>query len=132
MGLISRYSRQCTVELYSVQCGVIKGTYESSGVLDSVAANVLTSTTFGGESDGYWKGGYISINSKRAKIIEHVSNDVTILPLIYGLAAGNTFEIYPGCDHLSTTCSAKFSNLKNYKGQPNIPLKTIWESEAMF
>lgn len=132
MGLVPRYSRQCTVDLYSLQCGVNLNLYETTGTLDSYSANVLTSTTFGGQADGYWKGGQIIIGDYRAKVVDHSANDITILPYLYEINAGDSFTIYPGCDHLSTTCDTKFSNLNNFKGQPNIPLKNIFEEEAMF
>jgi len=127
LGLISRYSRQCAVELYSTQCGVNPVFYAVDGSLSAVDGNTLTSTTFGTESDGYWNGGYIVVAGRRAKIIDHSTNDITIVPLIYGLNGTETFTIYPGCDHLQTTCDSKFSNLANYQGQPNIPLDNIFD-----
>lgn len=132
MGLISRYSRQCTVELYCSQCGVSRASYKQSGTLDSVSGNVLTSTTFGGEANGYWLGGDIVVNSRRSKIIAHSGNNVTILPFIYGLSAGNSFDVYPGCDHLIATCNSKFNNRNNIKAQPNIPFENPFGSEGMF
>lgn len=133
MGLITRYSRQCTVELYSDSCGVSRTTYITSGTLDSVAANVLTSTTFGTESNGYWEGGDIYINSRQAKIVEHTGDDVTILPYIYGLAAGDTFEVYPGCNHIfDEDCVNIFSNGANCKCQPNIPLLNLFGDGSIY
>lgn len=131
-GLISRYSRQCTVELYSSQCGANPGLYETTGILDSLSDNVLTSTTFGGQTDGYWNGGQIIIGDLRAKIVEHSGDDITILPYLYEIKAGDTFTIYPGCDHLSATCNSKFNNLANFKGQPNIPIQSPFDNGSIY
>jgi hypothetical protein len=124
MGLVQHYSRQCQAELYSDLCGVGRDDegIKVSGTLDSVAGNVLTSTTFGTDiDDGWWVGGDIVVNSRRRKIIAHVGNDVTISPSIPGVAATQAFDVYPGCNHLPATCDTKYGNLDNYPGQPNIP-----------
>ena len=36
-------------------------------------------------------------------------------------AIGDTFNVFPGCDKLQTTCVNKFSNLPNFRGFPYIP-----------
>lgn len=125
-GLITQFQRQCGVALYSTPCGVLRATCKTSGTLDSVTGNVLTSTTFGTQADGYWLAGDIVVNGCRRWIIEHSGNDIRIVPGIGGLAAGQAFDVYPGCNHLpgaAGDCNAKFSNLANYRGQPNIPDK---------
>jgi len=49
------------------------------------------------------------------------SGGLTLLnPLPFAVAAGDTFQVYPGCDKLLTTC-AKFNNTANFGGQPFIP-----------
>jgi hypothetical protein len=131
-GLVSRYSRQCTVELYSSLCGANPALYATTGTLDSYTNNVLTSTTFGTQADSYWNGGQIIIGDYRAKIVDHSGNDITILPYLYDINAGDSFTIYPGCDHLSGTCNTKFSNLANFKGQPNIPIMSPFGDGSIY
>ena len=46
------------------------------------------------------------------------------------LAAGDTFTVLPGCDKKKATCIAKFANIINFQGEPDIPgedqtLKTV-------
>ena len=45
----------------------------------------------------------------------------TFLPMIYQPLAGNTFSIEPGCDKTRETCFAKFNNIVNFRGEPDIP-----------
>lgn len=131
IGLISRYSRQCTVELYSEQCGVDRESFKETGTLDDVDGNTLTSTVFGGQSDGYWKGGDIIVNNRRVKIIDHTGNDITVLPYIYGAQSGDSFDAAPGCDHLIATCNGIFNNRANMKAQPNTPYKNPFGNEEL-
>jgi len=121
-GLVTRYGRQCGVELYTpVLCGVVRADYKVSGVLSAVSGNVLTAMAFGYQTDGWWTGGDIVVNGRRRKIIRHIGQDVTISPSAPGVAADQTFDVYPGCDHLFSTCDVKFGNGDNYRGQKNIP-----------
>ena len=47
---------------------------------------------------------------------------VTLLkPFLYPVAAGDTFELLPGCDHTTATCQTVFNNLAHYGGFPYIP-----------
>ncbi len=120
-GLVTRYSRQCGVELYSDLCGVARADHKASGTLDAVDGNTLSSAVFGEQADGWWTGGDIVVNGRRRKIVAHVGNDVVISPGVPGVAADQSLEVYPGCDHLVATCHSKFANRDDYRGQPNIP-----------
>jgi hypothetical protein len=120
-GLVRRYSRQCDAVVYDEVCGVARETFKVQGTLDSVTGNLLTSTTFATQADGWWAGGDIVVNGQRRVILAHSTDTIRIWPAASGLAAGQTFDVYPGCDHLTATCDGKFSNLANYPGQPNIP-----------
>lgn len=120
-GLIVQLQRNCGVDLYSGPCGILRAAWKASGSLTGVSGNVLTSTTFGTRADGWWTGGDIVARGCRRWIVEHAGNTIRIVPGIAGLAVGQTFDVYPGCDHTIATCHAKFDNRANYRGQPNIP-----------
>jgi uncharacterized phage protein (TIGR02218 family) len=40
---------------------------------------------------------------------------------LYPVAAGDTFELLPGCDHTLATCQNTFNNLSHFGGFPYIP-----------
>ncbi len=47
---------------------------------------------------------------------------VTLLEApVLSIVAGDTFAIRAGCDKCAETCSAKFSNISNFRGFPDIP-----------
>lgn len=42
-------------------------------------------------------------------------------PFLYPVAAGDNFQLLPGCDHTTATCRKTFNNLDRYGGFPYIP-----------
>lgn len=40
----------------------------------------------------------------------------------FPINAGDTFQVFPGCDHTQATCNSKFSNLVNFGGTPYVPV----------
>ena len=42
-------------------------------------------------------------------------------PLSPGIAAGTAAELREGCDHTIATCSSRFANAKNFRGEPFLP-----------
>lgn len=125
-GLVNCYGRQCGVDLYSELCGVDRDDYVAGGLIESVSGNVLTSTTFSGQANGYWTGGEIFVGGYRRAIVAHDGADITISPAIPIDVTGLGFDAWPGCDHLVATCDSKFANRDNFRGQPNIPDDDVW------
>ncbi len=124
------YQAGCLNTLGDTACGVnlaalaVAGTAASGSTAISIAAALAQATdyfTFGkitftsganaGQSRGvrqYTKG---SPNST-IKLISPFANAPT---------AGDTFNIFPGCDKKFSTCHAKFANLDNFRGFPYVP-----------
>jgi uncharacterized phage protein (TIGR02218 family) len=46
---------------------------------------------------------------------------VTLNPLPFAVAIGDTFDAYPGCDKTVGTCEASFSNVVRFRGMPYVP-----------
>lgn len=121
------YQVSCPHLLYRGACGVDETTYRENATLTVVSGLTLTSTTFGGQSDGYWTGGIVRIIKSgmphvRA-ILTHSGNNVEIDLTIPGLVATDVVQTAPGCDRNITTCASKFSNEPNHGGFPHIPNK---------
>jgi uncharacterized phage protein (TIGR02218 family) len=43
------------------------------------------------------------------------------VPFVYPVAAGDYFNVLPGCDHMIATCQNVFNNLTHFGGMPYIP-----------
>lgn len=81
-----------------------------------------------GADDWYNEGNLRFLTGANAGIaIEVKSWDASMRTLVlkvpppFDMAAGDTFEIFPGCDKFVTTCSGKFNNINNFRGEPHVP-----------
>ena len=53
------------------------------------------------------------------------SNFTLISPFPNVPTIGDSFTIYAGCDKSMATCTARFSNLVNFRGTPFVPAADI-------
>ena len=37
------------------------------------------------------------------------------------VAVGDTYSLRPGCDKTFATCKDRYNNVKNFRGEPNVP-----------
>lgn len=117
----------CHKRLYGARCGVPEAAHTHEMTLSGVAAEVLTSTGFGAQPDGFWLGSecYVPHLDARIMVVGHVGNTVTLWASIPGLQAGDLVRLIEGCDHLWKRddgnfgdCHAKFANAINFGGDP--------------
>ena len=119
------YSITCNHVLYDSGCGVDPATHSTTG---TVLAGSTTSVIKLAAATTEYVGGYALFTSGSASgtkaTIKNATNGVSI-ELVYPVpdlpAAGDTLTLYKGCDHTKDTCSAKFSNLDNFRGFPDVP-----------
>jgi len=127
VGLRRLYQRNCTHVLYGSACGVSAVAYRVSGTVTVVNGNALEVPAAASYSAGHFAGGYLtwvsgSITEKRM-ITAHSGAAVTLSSVPQSLAAGMAVQLYPGCDHTLTACSAKFANAANFGGFPFMPAR---------
>lgn len=122
------YQPGCLNTLYAPPCGVVRATYTVGGTATS--ASTADRTTFNhamATPATYFDLGVIRFtsganNGISRTVKKHLSGSISVMPpWPFAVANGDTFSIYPGCDKQQTTCSAKFSNLARFRGQPYIP-----------
>ena len=118
-----RFQRLCPLCLYRGRCKVEKSVYRVTGKVTSVSTLNITSATFGGYADQWFRGGWIECNGYSRMILSHVANVVTISDRIPGLVADMNFVAYPGCDHTIASCHGKYNNRLNYGGHRFLPVK---------
>ncbi len=136
-GLRRMYQKQCPHVLYSAQCGVVGGSYKVSRQVLSVSGLDVTLADMGAFASGYFAGGYIEWQPstgiiERRSIRNHAGAVLSVNFQAFGLVAGVTIDVYPGCDHTLATCAAKFSNSLNYGGMPYIPTKNPFDGTPVF
>lgn len=123
--LRAKYTRVCRHTLYQMGCNVNKDIYKKTATVTSVTANIIVVNLGNGVANDYYTGGYMQIPGTKSgrHIIAQTGNNVTISAAFNDLKAGQSVDVYPGCDHVRTTCKDKFNNILNYGGLPYIPSK---------
>ena len=80
------------------------------------------------ENTGLYVRGELAITSgdndgQRRMILSDDAGTLTVFtPLPYPIAAGVTYDLYPGCDYTWLTCKNRFNNIENFFGFPGIPM----------
>jgi uncharacterized phage protein (TIGR02218 family) len=128
------FQASCDAALGDMRCGVnleapaFKGT---GAIIDLLRDRAFTALGFGGFAAGWFGFGLVewSIGAnagRRAEVLSHdLVDGVAILTLleapVRAIAGTDTFTIRAGCDKRIATCGAKFANVANFRGFPNIP-----------
>ena len=135
-GLRRLYQRACPHILYGLACGVASVTFKHGCTLFAASGTTLQSADFDALADGYLAGGFIEWinggNVERRAVRSHVGSTVVISHPIVGIESTSNVLAYAGCDHSIATCAAKFSNVANYGGFPNIPRKNPFGNNSVF
>jgi uncharacterized phage protein (TIGR02218 family) len=133
--VIDSYSPECRVDLYSPQCGVARASF---GVAATVTG--LTDGSLGASSDNriffatalsqaedwfsygelWWTAGGNA--GRKVELRSYKAGRVELWePMGLDIHVGDTFTIYAGCDKAFGTCTGKFANGINFRGEPHVP-----------
>jgi uncharacterized phage protein (TIGR02218 family) len=121
----ARYQKGCRHALYSAACGVDPASFAFSATITAEAGFNLT-LTFGSPEPPSLVGGIIKLSDGTQRyILGQDGTTITLLSQFNGLTIGGgiAVTVYPGCQHNTTDCADKFSNLVNFGGFPFIPDK---------
>jgi uncharacterized phage protein (TIGR02218 family) len=124
-GLRAQYQKTCRHALYFSGCNLDKDNFDVSGTLTAISGEAYSVTEASSQPDGYYSGGMIEdpTDGSLRWIVDHVGQVLTLARTFEALSVSDTVNIYPGCDHIRTTCVDKFNNVLNYGGFPWIPSK---------
>lgn len=124
----------CDAGLGDARCGVDLDdpAYKGSGaVIDLLRDRAFTASGLGGFEAGWFSFGTIHWTSgantgRRAEVLAHdLVDGIAVLTLleapVRAITESDGFTIRAGCDKRIETCSAKFSNVANFRGFPHIP-----------
>ena len=121
------YQPACGHVLYGAGCGISRAAWTVSGTV-LAGATTTTLPSARGEATGYFNLGVLVMTSgaamgSRRSVRAFSGGAFTLaLPLPVAPAPGDTFTVYPGCDHsLGASGCARFSNQNRYRGFPNVP-----------
>ena len=113
--------KDCPHVLFDAACGLVRATYLVQGTCAGgcTANTILSSLT--AQADGYFTQGVVTFTSGALSGISYMVKNYTqaggtlypAYPLLTAPAAGDTFQVSPGCDKTLATCQAKW----NYDGE---------------
>lgn len=122
------YQASCLNTLFDTRCGVDRVTQTAAGVVGS-SPTLLTLPSNLAVAAGTYNLGSILFTSGSCTGLRRTirtQDGAGLLTLVSPLPvlplAGDDFDAYPGCDLAMGTCSTKFANLANFRGQPFIPI----------
>jgi uncharacterized phage protein (TIGR02218 family) len=123
------YQSGCVNTLFDASCTLNMASFGVSGTVASGStASALNATLV--QATGYFNLGQVTFtggtnNGYSRTVQTHVHGSPSTVSLISPFpsppAPGDTFTIYPGCDKQASTCSVRFQNLINFRGEPWIP-----------
>lgn len=132
--------RYCRVPLGSTLCGVTLATWTETGTITTATSNRQFIDTARTEADDYFRFGVLTFTSGLNNGLEMDVKHSTSSGLLemrhtfpFDVAVGDTYSVYAGCNHLlkmpsdvagtayTGDCRAKFNNVVNFQGEPEIP-----------
>lgn len=122
------YQPGCGNTLFDTACGLAKASYAvattATGATD--AARTTFNTALAQATSYFAQGWAVGVTGPNAGVGRTIKAFAagaitTIQPWPVAVGIGDTFTVYPGCDKLQATCSAKFANLARFRGHPYVP-----------
>jgi uncharacterized phage protein (TIGR02218 family) len=124
------YQAGCGNTLYDGACGISRAgrgvSGAATGPTDAARTSFLAAALQG--VDGYFDLGVVTMtsgaNAGHSRTVKsHAAYRLTVIsPWPFAVAAGDTFNAFPGCNKTKDQCAAKFNNLARFRGFPFIPV----------
>lgn len=131
------YSPTCRNSFGDTRCSGPDNTIDLDALkinftVDAISTNVITASEFT-QADNQYAAGYIlwvtgdnaGVTSPIARSAQ-AAHTVTLVQLPpKAIAVNDTGTAFPGCDKTLDTCIAKWDNVLNFRGEPNVPDATF-------
>ncbi len=121
------FSPSCRAILGDTRCKVALASFTASATVTEVTNNQTFAASSLNQAAGYFTGGEMEWTSgnndgRRMEVKEFAESAVGLaLPMGKSIQVGDTFDIIAGCDKTRETCQGKFSNILNFRGEPDVP-----------
>jgi uncharacterized phage protein (TIGR02218 family) len=118
------YQANCQHVLYDANCGVVAGTYSTSGNVG--AGSTRTQIEWSGAASAHQQGTITFTSGANTGVTATIKSAGSswlqlAYPLPYAPAAGDVFSASYGCDRTMATCQSRFNNLSQFRGFPFVP-----------
>lgn len=121
------YSPSCRAILGDSRCKVNLTSFTASATVTEVTNRQIFKATALTQDAGWFVGGEVvwtgGNNDETRMEVKEFSDTLVVLALPMGktIQVGDTFNIIAGCDKSKETCITKFSNIINFRGEPDVP-----------
>ena len=121
------YSPACRAALGDSRCKVDMTSRTVTGTLTAVTSQSIVKDSARTEESGRYNFGTLSFSSGPNRGISMEVRNFTsgvftlVLPLPFLPVAGDLYRITEGCDKTFRTCSTRFGNAINFRGEPHVP-----------
>ena len=121
------FSPSCRAILGDSKCKVPLAGFTVTGTVTEATNNQTFKASALAQAAGWFTGGEVvwtsgSNDGRRMEVKEFASTQVVLaLPMGKSIQMGDTFSIIAGCDKTRETCQSKFSNIINFRGEPDVP-----------
>jgi uncharacterized phage protein (TIGR02218 family) len=127
------YSPSCRASFTGSDCQVDGALYTVTGTITSVTSNQIFADSARSEEAGYFTAGHImftsGLNNGLAMELKSYTpgHMILVIPMPYAVHEGDGYNMIAGCDKTFATCSGRYENAVNFRGEPHIP-----GTDAMF
>ncbi len=120
------YQPSCLNTLFDARCKKSAAAFKVSTTVGagSTLTRINTGTAYAADYFALGKIVFTSgVNQGLVRSVREYSGGQFLLsaPLVEPCAVGDTFDAWPGCDGLQSTCSSKYNNVVNFRGHPYVP-----------
>ena len=126
--IVELYTADCRADLGDTRCKVNLAALTVTGAITSVTDRRSFTDASRAEAANFWNGGLLTWTSganvgrmMEVKAFASGGAFTLFLPMPSTVLVGDNYSLRPGCDKKFSTCKNRYSNVKNFRGEPNVP-----------